>query len=311
VITQLCFHHLIFSYWQLILNILIFLQYGFLSKKKDLENNEAYIYNLPYNFAWQFRVSIFDQTSGKWSKFSRATNQLATSVNLLIALEQQDLTSLKISWTQTGRFKNYAISRYIVHVSVNGEPFVEYFDSKNITSATQSPSYFDPNLPEPILNQPTDRDCFLHCIETPNCIQFVYNIERQKCYLMTRMNPATGIEDTNAIVKTIQSFSKGYLLQNLKTDSHVKVKVSYITPYGIRGTSNLASLKFGDPTPVLSLQGDTNNFAINLNWEPIEGHNVKAYTVQYSVDSSEFQTHLGNIGLQFLTYLLGYIVTPV
>lgn len=75
-------------------------------------------------------------------------------------------------------------------------------------------------------------------------------------------------------------------------DSHVKVKVDYITPYGTRAISDIASLNFGDPRPVLSVQGDPNNFNIHLNWKPIEGQKIKSYTVQYSVNGSEFQTHL-------------------
>jgi len=46
------------------------------TRATDTTNNEAYLYNLPYDYVWRFRVSVFDQTSGKWSKFSGASEPL-------------------------------------------------------------------------------------------------------------------------------------------------------------------------------------------------------------------------------------------
>ena len=43
---------------------------------KEFEKNEAFIKHLPYDYTWWFRVSIFDQMSGKWSKFSPPSRPL-------------------------------------------------------------------------------------------------------------------------------------------------------------------------------------------------------------------------------------------
>lgn len=152
---------------------------------------------------------------------------LIVHTDLSIHLHQTDLKSLQLIWKQTGNFRNYSISRYIISVSVDNQSFIDYFDSKNITtsklfhkmileealenrlkysfwfSAILEPLYFESHLPEPTQTS-TDNECFQICIKTANCIQYVYFSSNRLCYPITKFNPANGIEDRSAIVKSIK-----------------------------------------------------------------------------------------------------------
>jgi hypothetical protein len=56
--------------------------------------------------------------------------------DLNIELERIGHTSLKVNWQQQGNFTNYAISRYIINVAVNGQSFREIFESDNHLSSS-------------------------------------------------------------------------------------------------------------------------------------------------------------------------------
>jgi hypothetical protein len=58
----------------------------FSSKNIDFDENfnEIYLYNLPYNNVWKFRLSIYDQNFNKWSKFSYPSSQLNLEISIKI-----------------------------------------------------------------------------------------------------------------------------------------------------------------------------------------------------------------------------------
>lgn len=56
-------------------------------KVEEFEKNEAFIKNLPYDYTWWFRVSIFDQMSGKWSKFSAPSKPLKVGLGESLKLK--------------------------------------------------------------------------------------------------------------------------------------------------------------------------------------------------------------------------------
>ena len=107
------------------------------------------------------------------------------------------------------------------------------------------PLYFEPYLPVPVEGIMTSNDCYSQCMETFNCVQFVFYNSTSSCYLISKFNPANGLEDHNAIVKSIKSLSTGYLLKNLEVGSIYKIRVDYLTPYGIKGSSNIVTYNMG------------------------------------------------------------------
>ncbi len=194
----------------------------------DLGNNEASLYNLPYNEAWRFRVSIYDQVMSKWSKFSPPSDQLDLGTKLIIQLERVGLVSLKIKWKQSNNFTfNYLISRYIICISIDESPFIEIFDNKNLDSSNiilflkmmknfkifeslnlqnqvlLEPINFEPYLPDSVSSS-SEEECKNKCVAIFNCIQYVFYEKKQYCYLITKYNPVNGVNDRNAIVKSIK-----------------------------------------------------------------------------------------------------------
>ena len=144
------------------------------------------------------------------------------------------MTSIQINWSQTGKFRDYNISRYIVTATStdNQQSNKVYYDTQNLNSskpfynnklakralfnfylffkAVIEPMYFEPYLPEPIHQCPDESTCYEKCIESSTCVQFVYYKEQQKCHLINSFNPANGIEDSNAIIRTIRCNYKLY-----------------------------------------------------------------------------------------------------
>ena len=58
--------------------------------------------------------------------------------DLEIKVNRINLTSLQINWKQIGRFDRFTISRYIISVSKDDQPYVEHLDATNISKSKQS-----------------------------------------------------------------------------------------------------------------------------------------------------------------------------
>ncbi len=169
--------------------------------------------------------------------------------------------------------------------------FLSYFNLYQ--TAALEPLYFEPYLPEAITAS-TDEECFQTCINTVNCVQYVFFSSYKRCYSITTFNPVNGIEDRNANIRSIKQDLSSYLLDNLSLESVYKIKIEYITPYGIRGTSQIVTTRLINLTTVLDIEADPNNFDIYLKWKLLDAENIRAYSVQYSVNGSKISTyHIG------------------
>jgi len=81
-------------------------------------------------------VIIYDQFSNKWSEFSDpSTLEVSTIINLSLSVERVGLNSLKCSWKQIGKFKNYPISRFNIQVSNNELPFIDNYDNSYLNTS--------------------------------------------------------------------------------------------------------------------------------------------------------------------------------
>ena len=150
--------------------------------------------------------------------------------------------------------------------------------------------YFEPYLPEAITAL-TDDECFQACINTATCVQYVFFSSYSRCYSITKFNPVNGIEDRNANIRSIKQELNSYLLENLSLGSVYKIKVEYITPYGIRGASETVTTSLRNLTTVLDIEADQNNFDVYLKWKLLHAEDIRAYSVQYSVNGSDVPSY--------------------
>lgn len=48
-------------------------------------------------------------------------------------------------------------------------------------------------------------ECFEECLNTANCVQYIYYLSNKNCYLADRFDPANGIKDPDVVSKSIIS----------------------------------------------------------------------------------------------------------
>lgn len=56
-------------------------------------------------------------------------------IDLKISLERVDYSTLRVKWKQTGNHTNYKLSRFVIKISANDEPFETKHDISKLISS--------------------------------------------------------------------------------------------------------------------------------------------------------------------------------
>lgn len=89
------------------------------------------IKDLPENNRYVFYVSVYDEISREWSKNSEASEPISIRIEFTLGYKIDSNNKVTISWSQTGRFKEYKISRYNLKMLINKSDEVLDYPIKN------------------------------------------------------------------------------------------------------------------------------------------------------------------------------------
>jgi len=83
------------------------------------------------NDKYTFIVSVYDQNLKKWSLNSRPSSPVEVKIGMSIKVLFHEDNNANISWEQTGKFKNYPISRYNIKIWINDSDTPTDYNVKN------------------------------------------------------------------------------------------------------------------------------------------------------------------------------------
>ena len=87
--------------------------------------------DLPPNNRYTFYVSIYDEISGEWSPKSQPSKPIDIKIEVSLTYSFSDDGMVTINWTQSGKFKEYKMSRYNLKVWINQDETPKDFPIKD------------------------------------------------------------------------------------------------------------------------------------------------------------------------------------
>lgn len=222
---------------------------------KKYEKNEAEIKDLPPNNKYSFMVSVYDDLSKQWSSNSSFSIPINIKIEVKIEHSFFDNDNVKINWEQTGKFKNYQLSRYNIKVwTGENESPKDYIIADQIITYDTAYNLYDLAYTSVLrVNIKDGQSCFKECIEENVCIRYLYFYSDKRCYLLAKVNLMhSDLKAKNSELESLYSNAKSFILPfKLEADTNYKVMLEYKTIFGVYGTSNQTIIKLPQPTTVL------------------------------------------------------------